>query len=107
MNLTGNSQKPSLGFTLLEVLTVMAVIAALAAIAVPQYQSYIRQARASACLANRRHIELAEQEQFLRTHQADLSIAPEFRCSSGGQYVWIYNDPADPRYPKIGCSVHA
>lgn len=107
MTFTGTNRKRARGFTLLEVLTVILVISALATIAAPHYLSYVRRSRAVACLANRRHIELAEQEQYLRTGRADLSIPAKFKCPSGGEYVWICNDPADSTYPRIGCSVHA
>ena len=96
----------STGFTLLEVLVVIALIGALAAIALPHYLAYVRRAQATACAANRRNIEMAEREQFVRTNQADLTVASGFRCPAGGEYVWIVNDPGDPDYPEIGCSVH-
>jgi prepilin-type N-terminal cleavage/methylation domain-containing protein len=96
----------STGYTLLEVLIVIAVLGALAAIALPQYLIHVHRTEAAACAANRRNIEMIESAQFIQTQRADLSIPEHFRCPSGGEYVWIYNDPQDSRYPKIGCSIH-
>lgn len=95
------------GFTLLEVLVAIAVMGALTAIALPQYLAYVRRrTQAAACAANRRNIEMIESAQFIQTQRADLSIPDQFRCPSGGEYVWIHNDPEDPRYPQVGCSIH-
>jgi type II secretory pathway pseudopilin PulG len=96
----------SAGCSLLEVLIVLALMGALTAIALPYYLAYTRRAQASACLANRRNIEVTEYAHFVRTQTVNLTVAGAFRCPAGGEYVWIRNDPADPGYPLIGCSVH-
>lgn len=94
------------GFTLLELMVVLSMLAALALTAVPHYKGYIDKGKSAACQINRRHIEMQEQEAYLRTDNASLAIDDKYRCPSGGTYVWLVADPAAPGYPMVVCSLH-
>ena len=94
------------GFTLLEVLIVMAIIVMLASIAIPNYVVNREQARAAACLANRRTIENDEAAYYALNNSPSLSISTTYRCPGGGVYLWLVSDPADADYPKVACSIH-
>ncbi|RLC19967.1 MAG: hypothetical protein DRH56_10730 [Deltaproteobacteria bacterium] len=94
------------GFTLIEIIVAIAIIAALASIAIPQYAAYLARARAARCLANRYHIEMDERAYFLEHNAPSLHIDERYTCPCGGTYIWLVSDPNDPRYPKVGCSVH-
>lgn len=99
-------KKNSQGFSLLEVLIVIALIGVLASIAIPRYVIYKEKARSTACLSNRRHINMDEQRHYLQHHKARLLIDDKYACPSGGIYVWLVTDPENHEYPKVGCSLH-
>jgi prepilin-type N-terminal cleavage/methylation domain-containing protein len=97
---------PDAGYTLLELMVAMSLLAAIGMIALPRYRVYLDQGKAAACLANRRNIEMDEQEAYLGSNQASLAIAAQYRCPSGGTYVWLVSDPAAAGYPRVICSLH-
>ena len=94
------------GFTLLEVMVVLAIIGALSSIALPYYMASREKAKAVSCQSNRRHIEEIEVANYLANKTPGLDIGEEWKCPSGGVYVWLVSDPDDPDYPKVGCSIH-
>lgn len=94
------------GFTLLEVAVVVVVLAALAATAMAQYAASRKKAEATACLSNRRNIEMEETAYYVQNGVASLKMSQIYACPSGGVYVWLVSNPQDERYPRAGCSVH-
>ena len=94
------------GFTLVEMVVVIAVIAVLLTIAAPQLAAYLEQGRKAKCLSNRYHIEQDERTYYLNSNSPSLAIDNHYQCPSGGTYVWLASDPADPSYPQITCSLH-
>jgi prepilin-type N-terminal cleavage/methylation domain-containing protein len=109
------AQRLPRGSTLVELLVAIAVIGALSAIGIPQYASYTEKGREAQCTANRHNIESASRACGLDTgvpcfttgelvKSGYMSGMPE--CPSGGTYVWLKDDPADPDAPKMGCSKH-
>jgi type II secretory pathway pseudopilin PulG len=102
--------------TMVEVTVVLAVLGALLAIGTPSYVDYAEQRREAQCADNRRALEDAERA-CARDNDGEPCLRPKKlveggylrtlpTCASGGTYVWIVTDPADPTYPKIGCSKH-
>jgi type II secretory pathway pseudopilin PulG len=94
------------GFMLVELLIVIALLAALISIAVPRYVAYTEIARTAACLSNRHNIEQDKRTSYLNNDVPSLVIDNRYKCPSGGVYVWLVSDTADPNYPRIGCSLH-
>ena len=94
------------GFMLVELLIVIAVIAALISIAVPSYVAYTGNARAAACVSNRYNIEQDKRSSYMNNEAQSLVIDNRYKCPSGGVYAWLVNDPTDPKYPRVGCSLH-
>jgi type II secretory pathway pseudopilin PulG len=103
------------GTTLVEVLVAVSVLGALAAIGIPQYASYSEHGREAQCVARRHHVEEAERACALETGKPCLTAAALHEsgyihgmpsCPSGGTYVWLKDDPTDPRAPELGCSKH-
>ena len=103
------------GATLVELLVTIAVIGALAAIGIPQYASYTEQGREAQCVANRHNIEEAARACTLDAGRPCLTTKELVgsgylegmpACPSGGKYVWLNDDPADPKAPIMGCSKH-
>ena len=94
------------GFTLLEIMVVLCIIGALLSIALPHYAAYRQQSMAVACLANRHQAERDESAYNLEKGSPGLAIDERYRCPAGGELVWIISDPAQPGYPRLGCSLH-
>ena len=94
------------GFSLIEVLMVFVIIGALASIAIPQYASYQEDANSVSCRANRRNIEMDEENYYLENNAVGLNIDSRYSCPSDGIYVWLKSNPENPEYPQIGCSIH-
>ena len=96
----------SKGFALLELVVVVAVIGVLTSVAMPNYLSYKVETKTTACQANRRNIEAAENAYYIQNNSPGLTIPGSYTCPSGGTYVWLVSNPEDSRYPRTGCSVH-
>ncbi len=103
------------GTTLVEVLVAVAVIGALASIGIPQYASYTEKGREAQCIANRHNVESASRACTLDTGKSCLTTSELVKsgymsgmpsCPSGGEYVWLKDDPSDREAPKMGCSKH-
>jgi len=103
--MTGRRQGSD-GFTLLELMVVLGMLSVIAMTALPNYRAYIAKGEAAACLVNRRHVEMDQQEAYLRTNTTDLAMDGRYRCPSGGTLVWLVSDPAAPGYPMVVCSIH-
>jgi fructan beta-fructosidase len=97
---------PDAGYTLLELMVAMSLLAAIGMTALPRYRVYLDQGKAASCLASRRNMEMDEQEAYLESNQASLAIAAQYRCPSGGTYVWLVSEPAATGYPLVVCSLH-
>jgi prepilin-type N-terminal cleavage/methylation domain-containing protein len=98
-------QSRQAGFSILEVMMVVAVMALLFAIALPNYFAYLQRGRSAACHLNRYHLQV-EAQNFYLEHNRVFEDLVHYQCPSGGSYYWIVSDPTDPRFPKIGCSIH-
>ncbi len=94
------------GFTLPELMVVLGMITVIGLTALPNYQAYIEKSKAAACRLNRRHIEMDEKAAYLRDNAANLSMAANYACPSGGTYVWLVSDPMAAGYPRVVCSLH-
>lgn len=92
-------QKQS-AFTLIEIMIVVAIIGLLATIAVPNFWQAIQEARAKACLMNRKNIDAAKFRWMLASGQSDEAtpsdqdlfgpsayIEHKPECLSGGNYA--------------------
>ncbi len=104
------------GWTAVEAAVGLSVFGALLAIGVPGYVGYSEHGREAQCASNRHAIEAAERACALDNKGTPCLAARKLAtsgylgtmptCGSGGKYVWIVSDAADPEYPKIGCSKH-
>jgi type II secretory pathway pseudopilin PulG len=117
MTLRGRSRaRCARGSSLVELIVAMCVLGAILALGMPSYHGYGEEGRAAQCATNRHAIEAAERACALK-HDGQPCLTPSMLaesgylgtipgCASGGTYVWIVGDPAQPGYPKIGCSKH-
>ena len=94
------------GLTLIEVMLVIAIISVLASIAVPNMAVYSERARKVSCLVNRKNIENDAIARLAQNQSPASDISSEYKCLSGGVYVWLITDSEDQGYPKVGCSIH-
>ena len=103
------------GTTAVEVTVALAVFGALLALGMPNYAAYTEDGREAQCANNRHALEEAERACALDNGAPCLTpkklagsgyLRTPPTCASGGTYVWIVSDPADPEYPKVGCSKH-
>ena len=104
------------GWTAVEAVVGLSVFGALLAIGVPGYVGYTEHGRDVQCAKNRHALEAAERACAIDHKGQPCLTAPKLEtsgylgtmptCASGGKYVWIVSEPADPDYPKVGCSKH-
>lgn len=94
------------GFSLLEIMVVLAILGILVAIALPNFINAREKAQATQCMTIRRQINLDEQDYYLANNKANLVIASQHRCPSGGTLVWLISDPEKQHYPRVDCSLH-
>lgn len=107
------------GFSVLELMITLAVLGVLASIAIPYYVDSAREARSSACAANRDTIRKSVLYYIDETGLEPGSSLPTLQemktagisediptCPSGGSYIWIDEEVMKDITPQIGCSFH-
>ncbi len=112
--------KKDSGFTLIEILITISILGIIVSLAMPAWNTTVKNSRATICLVDRQHIQVAA-DVYVRMNalQVDDSmptiatlvseglLPEESSCPSGGIYVWNdanYKGITDPFF--LYCSIH-